>query len=114
MGTSERRQDIIKTLCRNRAATIYEFAEKYGVNEKTIRRDLEILSLTYPIYTKSGKNGGIFIIQDYNMDRAYMTFEEIELLKKIKKNADKLNILSLKEEKLFASLISIYSKPERK
>ena len=114
MGTSERRQDIIKSLCRNRFATVYELAQKYNVNEKTIRRDIDILSLTYPIYTKSGMHGGIFVTEDYNMDRAYMTFEETELLKSIKKKADKLNLLSKKEEKLFASLISIYSNPRRK
>lgn len=55
MGAAERRMAILKYLCRKRHATIEELAIELGVSMRTIRRDISIISLSEPIYTKAGR-----------------------------------------------------------
>lgn len=83
MGTAERRQKILILLCRRRHDTIENLASEFGVSERTIRRDVEALSATDPIYTQTGRHGGVYVADGYYLDRQYMSNEEISLLKKV-------------------------------
>ena len=47
---TERREAIYTELRAKRHLTIGYLAEKYGVNERTIRRDIEELTLVYPMW----------------------------------------------------------------
>lgn len=60
-----RRQDIWHTLNRNRYATAADLAAQYGVSQRTIYYDLQILSLTYPIEAAGGRRGG-FKVTDWH------------------------------------------------
>lgn len=114
MGTNERRNAILKALCRRRYETIGNLATEFEVSERTIRRDIEILSYTEPIYTQSGRHaGGVYVVDGYHMDRMYMSEEEIELLQKIKNaaNTKNLDFLLPGEEKTLERMICSYSKP---
>jgi predicted DNA-binding transcriptional regulator YafY len=84
LGAAERRNAILKALCRRRYETISNLATEFDVSERTIRRDIEILSFTEPIYTQSGRNGGVYVVDGYRMDRMYMSEEEAGLLCKIR------------------------------
>ena len=78
MGTAERRTEIMRILCRRRHETISNLADEFGVSSRTILRDIEVLSITEPIYTKCGRyDGGIYVADDFVMNRMYMT--DIEL-----------------------------------
>ena len=114
MGTAERRMEILKSLCRRRHETVENLAIEFGVSERTIRRDIEILSLSEPIYTQTGRHGGgIYVVEGYSMDRMYMTEEEIEVLRKIFSAKEKLTtIISWADIQILNSIISLYSKPQ--
>lgn len=58
MGTAERRNEIMRVLCRKRHETVLNLAKEFGVSERTILRDVVALSLTEPIYTQCGRYGG--------------------------------------------------------
>ena len=58
MGTTERRNEILKVLCRRGYETAGNLAFEFGVSERTVRRDIEVLSRNNPIYTKSGGHAG--------------------------------------------------------
>lgn len=116
MATAERRNTILKVLCRRRHETIRNLASEFGVSERTIRRDIEALSLIAPIYTKTGRYlGGVYIVNEYNMDRMYMNDIEIGVLKKILKSTE-LNscILTFDEKSVLKSIISQYTNPKSK
>ena len=84
MGTTERRNEILKVLCRRGYETAGNLAFEFGVSERTVRRDIEVLSRNNPIYTKSGGHaGGIYIVGGYSPDRMYMSDAEIYVLKKL-------------------------------
>lgn len=112
MGTAERRIEIMRVLCRRRYETIPNLAKEFGVSTRTILRDVEALSLSEPIYTQCGRYGGVYITDDYSMNRMYMTEKELAVLHKLSEFADEKAICRLSEEenKLLKSIISQYTK----
>ncbi len=111
-GTAERRSEIMKILCRRRTETIRNLASEFGVSERTIRRDIEVLSLNEPIYTQSGRYGcGVYVAEGYSMTRMYMSDEELTLLHKLSELADKQSLLNDSEKYVLHSIINSYTKP---
>ncbi len=54
-------------------ATAPELANKFEVSPRTIYRDVESLSSAgIPIYAESGRNGGIYLLHDFTLDRAIL------------------------------------------
>ncbi len=116
-GTAERRIEIMKVLCRRRYETISNLAFEFGVSERTIRRDIEILSISEPIYTQAGRyGGGVYVVGNYSMSRMYMTDEEMTVLRKIEKAVNNCTCCDLddREKETLHSLIEIYTKPKIK
>lgn len=114
-GTAERRVEIMKKLCRRRKDTIGNLAHELGVSERTVRRDLEALSLSEPIYTQSGRyGGGVYVDEGYSLSRMYMTEEELNVLHKLADFADKQGPCTLSEEekKQLRAMIAVYTKPK--
>ena len=84
MSPNERRNNIYAELRAQRHLTIDYRAEKYSVNEKTIRRDIDELTLTYPIETVRGRYGGGVKLSDwYHPTRTTLCSEQVALLKKL-------------------------------
>lgn len=114
METAERRQKIMTLLCRRRHETIENMAFEFGVSVRTIRRDIEILSLSEPIYTKQGRyEGGVYVDEDYSQDRIYMSGDELSLLHKVDRLAfERLPCtLSPDEIVILKKMIADYTKP---
>ncbi len=112
MGTSERRIETIKYLCRKKHATMAEISKEFGVSVRTVKRDIDYLSgvMMIPIYCQAGKyEGGVYIDDDYRWDKMYMTLEQISLLMKVREMVtDKL---SDKENMTLKQIIDLYSMP---
>lgn len=89
-----------------------ELADEFGVSTRTIRRDVDDLSgeMGIPIYTISGRFGGVYVDKDYTMDRMYMTQNETELLVKVK--ALIVDNLRENENTLLDYIIKTYKKPQ--
>lgn len=115
MGTAERRNEILRILCRRRHETIENLASELAVSKRTIRRDIDVLSMTYPIYTQTGKyNGGVYVMDGFFLERMYMNDTELNVLKKIYIISQNDNSLLTKQELLILnSIISTYSKPAK-
>ena len=111
MGTSERRLEILKYLCKARKAKMTQLAEMFDVSVRTIQRDIYIIEYVFcvPIIIKYGRYyGGIYIIGNYNFDHTYMFEEEINLLKKVKYLS--LEQLSSAECHTLDKIITTYTK----
>ena len=63
MGTYERRTQIWETLRQRKSDTVENLATEFGVSERTIRRDLNVLITEHPITTICGRYGGIFVLE---------------------------------------------------
>ena len=117
MGTAERRAEIMRILCRRRHETISKLAEEFGVSTRTIQRDIEILSMTEPIYTQCGRyDGGIYVAENFVMNRMYMTEPELSVLHKLAFFAENEAVCDLNNTELstLKRIISLYTKPINK
>ena len=83
MTAIERREAILDALCVRRQEQVSNLAEEFGVNERTIRRDLLELGYSYPIETTRGNDGGVKIADWYHRDRRYLSPEQADLLSRL-------------------------------
>lgn len=80
----ERRQQILELLCQRRKDTMQNLAAELGVSERTIRRDVEILTRSYPLETVCGRYGGGVRVADwYHLDRQRMSPRQTALLRRL-------------------------------
>ncbi len=68
---------ILYYLLDKKRATAPELADKFEVSVRTIYRDIESLSgAGIPVYTEPGRNGGIYLLHDFVLDRALLSESE--------------------------------------
>lgn len=66
--------EMLYLLLQRERISAKEFSERLGVSTRTVFRDVEALSMAgVPIYTCSGKGGGISLLPDFLLDRTLLT-----------------------------------------
>ena len=103
----ERRQEILEVLCERRHESVENLATEFGVNERTIRRDIEYMTLSYPIYTVPGKGGGVYVSDGYRLGKKYLTDKQSELLEELSKG------LTGNERAVMQSILKTFKEPRR-
>ena len=84
MTATERREAILDVLSQRRHDQVKNLAVEFGVTERTIRTDIEILSCSYPVETVRGRYGGGVRVADwYHRDRKALSPEQVDLLKRL-------------------------------
>ena len=83
MTAVERRQAILEVLCLRRHETRENLANEFGVSKRTIEYDVLNLMLTYPVYTVQGNGGGIYVTDNFRLDRPRMNEKQTALLQKV-------------------------------
>ncbi len=83
MNTADRRSEIINILIVRRQTTAGELSEEFGVTVRTIQKDIQALSPGFPIYTKQGGNGGIFMEESYKPYINTLSSLELETLREM-------------------------------
>ena len=81
MTATERRQEIMNALIQRRHETVACLAAEFGVSERTILRDIEELSLRYPLETQTGPQGGIRLASWFRPGRKVLSREQIEAVR---------------------------------
>ncbi len=89
MTPTERRQRLLEVLCIRRHDTCDNLAHEFHVANSTIRRDLEILTCSYPIETVRGRYGGWGRVTDgYYLYRKALTPKQAALLQRLRDQLD--------------------------
>ena len=69
--------EIVYVLLHQEIVTARELAERFGVSQRTIFRDIDILSIAgIPIYTEKGKGGGISLLPDFVLNKSILSEKE--------------------------------------
>lgn len=102
MTVAERRQAILEVLCMRRHETRENLANEFGVSKRTIEYDVLNLMLTYPVYTVQGNGGGIYVTDNFRLDRPRMNEKQTALLQKV------LLTLSGEDKETMQNIINIY------
>ncbi len=72
---------ILAILLQQEKVTAPYLAEKFEVSRRTIHRDIEQLCQAgIPLVTIQGKNGGIFIMEGYKIDRTLLTSSDMQAI----------------------------------
>lgn len=70
---------IVYYLLNKGRSTAPELAEKFEVSVRTIYRDIDAISSAgIPVYATQGKGGGIFILEDFVMEKSLLSGQEKE------------------------------------
>ncbi len=69
---------ILFDLLAKRKVTATYLAEKYEISQRTVYRYIDLMSTTIPVYVKRGRNGGIYISDNYKLPVGFMTKDEYE------------------------------------
>ena len=83
MNPWERRQKLLEVLCLRRHETTDNLAHEFNVSRVTIRRDIRILTCSYPVETVSGGHGGIRVAEWFHLDRRALNSDEITFLRRL-------------------------------
>ena len=83
MTAAERRQAILEVLCLRRHETRENLANEFGVSKRTIEYDVLNLMLTYPVYTVQGNGGGMYVTDNFRLDRPRMNEKQTALIQKV-------------------------------
>ena len=102
MTAAERRQAILEVLCLRRHETRENLANEFGVSKRTIEYHVLNLMLTYPVYTVQGNGGGIYVTDNFRLDRPRMNEKQTALLQKV------LLTLSGEDKETMQNIINIY------
>lgn len=116
MGATERRNAMMQVLGRRRYDKVANLALEFGVSERTIRRDIEILSLTEPIRTEAGRyGGGVYVLDSYYRSKKYLNATQIWAIQKVlnyTQNA-KFEFLSNEDKEALQELLIDFTKPAK-
>lgn len=97
MSAEERRAAIWRTLCSARFVTAEALATSYRVSIRTIYRDLQILSIAYPIEPVRGRYGGGYQLCEWFFPQSRtLCAEEVAMLHKLMSvaSADQIKVLN--------------------
>ena len=88
MNPWERRQKILEVLCLRRHDTYSNLAHEFNVSTGTIRRDIVVLTGSYPIETVRGNYGGVRVADWFHLDRRALNSAEIAFLSRLGESLD--------------------------
>lgn len=88
MRPNERRAEIIRIMTARRKTTVPQLAMELGVSVKTIRRDIEELTMEYPLETTAGNGGGISVPEWFHPHKNIFSREQVSVLENLMMNAD--------------------------
>ena len=84
MNHVERRAEILQLLYQRRSETVANLAKRFNVSVRTIKYDIEELTLSHPIETVRGRYGGGVKVSDwYRPTRNTLCPEQMALLKRL-------------------------------
>lgn len=92
----ERRRRLIGVLYERKNETLGNLAFEFSVSPHTIRNDIRVLELEYPIYTKVGAGGGVFILNSSRLQQRWLTVRQRELLMDVCRTLDDEQALLMK------------------
>ncbi len=108
MSGSSRQLKMIEILCRRRHETYYNLANEFNVSYMTIRRDIADLSELFPLYTTTGKNGGVSVVDGFYLSTKFLPEIFVNVFERMKER------LQGDELRAVEYILKNYKKPERR
>ena len=92
MNANERRAEIMRILTARRCTTMPELAQEFAVTTRTIRNDIVALTVDYPLETRQGNGGCVYL-----PDRNILSNEQKQTLSQLMESANEQQAKVLRE-----------------
>lgn len=106
MTANDRRKTILEVLSDRREENMQNLAFEFNVSERTIMRDIEMLTCSAPVYTVQGNTGGIRVADGWYVSRRYMSEDDENILRKM------LPGLQTEQQDALRRVLSAFAKPK--
>jgi len=106
MSANERRAEIIKVLEGRRKENVSNLASMLGVSIRTIKYDIEALTVDYPIETVRGNGGCVRVADWYRPHKNILCREHQTVLMQILDKADEPQ-----QKKVLREMLSAFGSP---
>ena len=107
-SATERRQLILEYISDMRKVTIQNIVDEFDISRATAKRDIELLSCSYPIVTENWRGGGIRAMDGWYLSNRYLHDDQEALLRKL------LDGLQPDEQQTMQSILTAFAKPRTK
>ena len=90
MSAASRRSEIVRILRCCERTTMPRLAAEFGVNVRTIQRDIMVLTVDegYPINTVQGNGGGLYLIEYRHPHKKILSKEQTQVLEGLARETD--------------------------
>ena len=106
-SAAERRQQILEYISDNRNVTLQSIMNEFAVSRATAKRDVQLLSCSYPIYTQQGGGGGVRAMDGWYVSRRYLHDDQEALLRSL------LPGLQPQDQETMQRILSAFAKPKK-
>ncbi len=106
-NATERRRKILELLSLKRKVKLANLMEEFHVSRSTIKRDIEILSCSAPIFTVQGNGGGVYVSKGWYINRVYLTQCQEALLLEL------IVDLEIDKRAVMQSILDTFAAPKR-
>ena len=83
LNPTERRSAIFAVIVTRRRDSVSHLAAEFSVSERTILRDIMLLTLSYPVETVRGRRGGVKLSAWFKPTDKVLNAKQIMLLRKL-------------------------------
>ena len=105
MTANERRADIMRILICRRHETMGKLAREFGVSDRTIRNDILLLTVDYPLDTVRGNGGCVKLADWYSPNKIILSKSQENVLYQLIDKADG------SQQKVLREILSTYGSP---
>ena len=88
MNANERRAEIMRIMTARRCTTMPELAQEFSVTTRTIRNDIIALTVDYPLETRQGNGGCVYLPDWYHPHRNILSNEQKQTLSQLMESAN--------------------------
>ena len=106
-NTTERRQQELEFISDRRHVQLQDLMNEFHISNATARRDVQILSCSYPIYTQTTCAGGVFAMEGWYASRRYLHDDQEVLLRKL------MDGLQPDEQQTMQRILTAFAKPHK-
>lgn len=97
MTANERRRELMRILISRRRETMGELASELGVTDRTIRRDISILTAEHPLDAVRGNGGCVKVADWYQPHKNILSGEQQRVLIQLLHKSDETQKKVLRE-----------------
>lgn len=105
---TERRHQILEYISDHRHVQIQDLMNEFHISDSTARRDVQLLSCSYPIYTQTSGAGGVFAMEGWYLSRRYLHDDQESLLRSL------LPGLQPEDQETMQRILAAFAKPQVK